>query len=81
MAAGLPLLNAQPPRASLSERPLDTALEFGVLLASYKVTSPHTIHPDASLSSAIGFGEQIGAEFSLEMQKLFEDSPIIERAT
>ena len=81
MAAGLPLLNAQPPRASLNERPLGTALEFGVLLASYKVMSPHTIHPDASLSSAIGFGEQIGVELSLEMQKLFGDSPIIERAT
>jgi sugar/nucleoside kinase (ribokinase family) len=81
MAAGLPLLNALPPRASLRERPLVTALEFGVLLASYKVTSLHTIHPDASLSSLIGFAKQIGAEFGPEMQKIFGDLPVPQRVT
>jgi sugar/nucleoside kinase (ribokinase family) len=76
MAAGIPLLNSQPPRKNLAERPLDTALEFGVLLASYKVTSPHTIHPDASLSNLIEFAERIKAGFGPAIRKLFEETPV-----
>lgn len=81
MAAGVPLLNSQPPRKSLAERPLDTALEFGVLLASYKVTSPHTIHPDASLSSLIEFAAQVKAEFGPAILQLFEETPVAARTT
>lgn len=81
MAAGIPLLNARPPRGTLAERPLDTALELGVLLASYKVTSPHTIHPDASLASLIEFIEQVGAEFGPGIRKLFAETPVVERVT
>ena len=76
MAAGLPLLNLRPPRKNLAERPLDTALEFGTLLASYKVTSPHTIHPDASLSSLIGFAAQVDAGFGPAIRELFEEAPV-----
>lgn len=79
MAAGLPLLNRLPTRRILAERPLETALEFGVLLASYKVTSPHTIHPDASLASLIEFAKRIGAKFSSTIQQLFADEPKAER--
>jgi ribokinase len=32
---------------------LRLAVEFGVLLASYSVTSPHTIHPEASLETLL----------------------------
>jgi sugar/nucleoside kinase (ribokinase family) len=32
-----------------------SALAFGVLLAAYKVTSPHTIHPDAHLDALLAF--------------------------
>jgi sugar/nucleoside kinase (ribokinase family) len=80
-AAGVPVLNSRPPRKSLAERPLDTALEFGVLLASYKVTSPHTIHPDASLSSLIGLAAQINAGFGPAILKLFQETPVAERTT
>lgn len=81
MAAGVPLLNSQPPRKNLDDRPLDTALEFGVLLASYKVTSPHTIHPDASLPSLIEFAAQINAGFGSAILKLFEETPVAGRTT
>jgi sugar/nucleoside kinase (ribokinase family) len=79
MAAGIPLLSARAPRQSLAERPLETALEFGVLLASYKVTSPHTIHPDASLSSLIGFAEQAKVEFGPAFLRVFTEAPVVER--
>jgi ribokinase len=36
--------------------PFAGALDFGALLAAYKVTSPHTIHPDASLDALLAFG-------------------------
>jgi sugar/nucleoside kinase (ribokinase family) len=81
IASGLPLLNGQPLRRSLAERPLESALEFGVLLATYKVTSPHTIHPDASLASLIGFAEQVGAKFGPEIQQFFTEATVAERAT
>ena len=81
MAAGVPPLNSQPPRKSLAARPLDTALEFGVLLASYKVTSPHTIHPDASLPNLIKFAAQINAGFGSAILKLFEEPSVAGRTT
>ena len=37
------------------DRPLESALDLGVLLASFAVTSPHTIHPDASPASLAAF--------------------------
>ena len=77
MAAGIPFLSARPPRQSLAERPLETALEFGVLLASYKVTSPHTIHPDASLSSLITFAERARVQFCPALLRLFTETPVV----
>jgi len=74
LAAGVPLLNSKPPRKSLLERSLDTALEFGVLLASYKVTSPHTIHPQASVSSLLQFAEEVGTQFAPTIQQLLVEA-------
>jgi hypothetical protein len=54
-------------RRSLNEGLLTSALELGVLLGSYKVTSPHTIHPSASLDSLLKFGADRGIEFSTEI--------------
>lgn len=74
MAAGVPLLNSRPPRKSLTESPLNTALEFGVLLASYKVTSQHTIHPDASLVTLTEFAAQRGLTFDPVIAQKFADA-------
>ena len=81
IAAGIPLLSAQPPRQSLTERPVETALEFGVLLASYKVTSPHTIHPDASLTSLIQFAEQANVQFGPAFLTIFTEAPVVGSGT
>ena len=67
LAAGIPFLRSGPVRRSLNEGLLTSALELGVLLGSYKVTSPHTIHPTASLDNLLKFGADRGIEFSNEI--------------
>jgi ribokinase len=71
MAAGIPLLRKQTPPDMTAGRPLETALDFGVLLASYKCLSPHTIHPDACLDTLIGFAHVLGLVFSPQIEQRF----------
>ena len=58
LSAGLPLAMLGGGRASGECRPAEIALDLGVLLASYSVTSPHTIHPDAGFEALAAFAEQ-----------------------
>jgi len=74
MAAGIPLLNSRLRRNNLTDRPLNTALEFGVALASYKVTSHHTIHPDASLATLTDFADERGITFDPVILQRFADT-------
>ena len=60
LALGVPLTVPGPVRAALAGRPLESALDFGVLLASYSVTSPHTIHPDAGAAALAAFARAHG---------------------
>lgn len=60
LALGVPLTVPGPVRAALADRPLESALDFGVLLASYTVTSPHTIHPDACADTLASFARAHG---------------------
>ena len=69
LAAGMPLTCSGSPRKSITDRPLRTAVEFGVLLASYTVTSPHTIHPDLKLETLLAFAHDLGVTFSGEMER------------
>jgi len=64
LAVGLPFIMPNECGSSFSGRVLRTALDFGVLNASFSVTSPHTIHPDAVLSNLFGFAESHGASIS-----------------
>ncbi len=64
LAAGLPFITPNEGGSSFSGRVLRTALDFGVLNASFSVTSPHSIHPDAMLSNLFGFAESHGASIS-----------------
>lgn len=68
LAAGAPLLAPLAPSSAtlttIDKRPLESALDFGVLLASYSVTSPHTIHPDADLGALVDFAERLGVTFA-----------------
>jgi len=53
LAAGIPLLRP----AHRHEAVVETALDLGVLLGSYKCQSPHTIHPDADIAAVLCFAE------------------------
>lgn len=64
LAAGLPLVAPGPRRATMAERPLTSALDLGVLLASYTVTSPHTIHPEANVEALIALAQRLGLRFA-----------------
>lgn len=63
LLAGLPLA-AEGEERGLSERPVTTALDLGVLLGSFSTTSPHTIHPEADLDRLLAFAAAIGPGFS-----------------
>jgi sugar/nucleoside kinase (ribokinase family) len=72
MAAGMPFIHT----TGLEQVPLrviDSALQLGVLLGSYKCLSPHTIHPEASLDTLIAFAAQQGITFSAEFHRRFVD--------
>ena len=71
IAAGLPLAVGAPWQGSTPARPIETALEFAVLLAAFTVTSPHTIHPDADLAAVIAFAGECGVDFSRNVTDLF----------
>jgi sugar/nucleoside kinase (ribokinase family) len=58
IASGIPLL--KPGRDEVSGVLLETALDIGVLLATYKCLSPHTIHPMASLDTLTQFASALG---------------------
>ena len=72
LARGVPLMDSCPERKNLAERPVNTALEFGVLLASYKVTSPHTIHPEASWATVSQFAQKKGIKLGHLLEEAFD---------
>jgi len=74
LAVGMPFIRPGPVRASFSDRPLESAFDFGALLAAYTVTSPHTIHPDANLDALLSFGHKLRATFSYEMMRFTSPS-------
>ncbi len=55
IAAGVPLTVPGDP-----EDVLGSALDLGVALAALSVTSPHTIHPEASLDAVLAFAREHG---------------------
>jgi len=71
VAAGVPFIGTGEERASLADRPLDSALEFGVLLAGYSVTGPHLIHHGVNLDTVMKFADQLGVHFSDELLAVF----------
>jgi sugar/nucleoside kinase (ribokinase family) len=70
LALGLPFAAAAASPASLAARPLASALDLGVLVAGFKVTSPHTIPPDLSLDAVLGFAHEQGLGFSSSFRDL-----------
>jgi sugar/nucleoside kinase (ribokinase family) len=60
LAAGIPASGGQ--RSAADTPVLENAVDFGVLLATYKVSSQHTIHPTASLDELLQFAKCLGIE-------------------
>jgi sugar/nucleoside kinase (ribokinase family) len=71
LAVGLPFAGTGAARAGLAEQPLDSAFDLGVLVAAFKVTSPHTIPPDFSLDSLLAFAREHGVTFAEGFERLF----------
>jgi sugar/nucleoside kinase (ribokinase family) len=70
LAEGIPLVDRRAPRRSMRDRPLSGGLEFGSLVAGFSVTSPHTIHPDASPEAIVEFARRLGVELDDSLAKL-----------
>ncbi len=69
-AADVPLSNPGRPRVAITDRPLDSALDFGVLLAAYTVTSPHSIHPTANIAHVQSFADALCLRFGGALQRV-----------
>jgi sugar/nucleoside kinase (ribokinase family) len=67
LAVGIPFIRSGPTRVSVRDRPLDSAFDFGMLLAAYTVTSPHTIHPCAGVDTLLSFAQELGVTISAAM--------------
>jgi sugar/nucleoside kinase (ribokinase family) len=76
LATGMPFVKPGLQRARLDQGDLSTALEFGVMLASYTVASPHTIHPDACLEAVLEFSAGYGASFAPEFRARLLDKEV-----
>ncbi|HXJ88707.1 MAG TPA: PfkB family carbohydrate kinase [Candidatus Binatia bacterium] len=75
LAAGITLRSTH---GQIQKEPrLENAVDLGVLLASYKVTSPHTIHPTASLDTLLQFTEQFTIPIAPQIQQLFTEMEVI----
>jgi len=70
LAAGIPFLRAESSTRRSADRQIETALELGVLLGSYKCLSPHTINPSACIETLIGFGHDHGQAVSPQIEEL-----------
>jgi len=70
LAAGIPFSRKD---RGKREYALASALDVGVMLASYKVTSPHTIHPTASLDELMAFARRVAACVTPEIQGLITE--------
>jgi sugar/nucleoside kinase (ribokinase family) len=76
LAAGIPFLRPEPSGKGSRRPAIATALELGVLLASYKCLSPHTIHPSACMEALSSFARDVGWPFSLQIEALLTDAPV-----
>ena len=70
VVAGLPFLRPDACLRRETGAVLASALDLGVLLASYTVTSPHTIHPQANRQTLLAFAAEMGLPLGQGIQRL-----------
>ncbi|MGH9617295.1 MAG: carbohydrate kinase family protein [Acidobacteriaceae bacterium] len=61
LAAGLPLRGSKP-AAKGGTKTIDSAIDLGLALAAFSVTSTHTIHPAATLATLLSFAREHGID-------------------
>lgn len=71
LTVGIAFIRDPAPPPTDVGRVLTSALDFGVLLASYSTTSSHTIHPDADLGALLGFADEVGVTFHHALSQAF----------
>jgi sugar/nucleoside kinase (ribokinase family) len=71
LAAGIPYLRPGTSGKTTAGKPLQSALELGVMLASFSVTSPHTIHPSADLDTLATFVRSCGGRIDTSVKDVF----------
>jgi ribokinase len=77
LAAGAPLVQPRAHHASFGV--VETALDLGVLLASLKCLSPHTIHPYANLDTLLQFAQNVKVVFGDRFRECFSDAVPVSR--
>ncbi|HET7207885.1 MAG TPA: PfkB family carbohydrate kinase, partial [Terriglobales bacterium] len=70
LAGGIPFLGSGRRDDSSNKGLIESALDMGVLLASYKCLSPHTIHPEAAPQSLVEFASRLDWSLSPDVAKL-----------
>ncbi|HEV2395776.1 MAG TPA: PfkB family carbohydrate kinase [Candidatus Sulfotelmatobacter sp.] len=74
LAVGIPFIRGKSSNGTVDQSCIRSALEFAVLLASYKCLSPHTINQLADIDSLSDFAQRQGRSFSAEVQRFFTGS-------
>jgi sugar/nucleoside kinase (ribokinase family) len=70
LAAGIPFQRSGSRVEDGAASSIGTALDLGVLLASYKCLSPHTIHPSVDIDALSTFGRGLCQAFSSQIEGL-----------
>lgn len=73
IAAGIPFLPTEPSHQRAADGCSSSALELGVMLASFKCQSQHTIHPSANMDSLLMFARTAGRAISPAIEKYFTE--------
>jgi sugar/nucleoside kinase (ribokinase family) len=73
LALGLPFTCPGPPRASLADRPLASALDLGTCVAACTVASPHTIPPGFGAGALRRFADAHGLAFADDLRRLLTE--------
>lgn len=71
-----PLIKHSSPSNVDAARAFETAIDLGILVASWSVTSPHTIHPDTSTKSLLEFAFDLGVTFTGGLSQILTEGDL-----
>ena len=77
LIAGAPLINQTSRSENGARRYLRSAIDFGILLASFSVTSPHTIHPHTNLANLRDFAAELGVTFAGGLSEILTEGDLM----